>query len=57
MSKFVAVVKPRMRASIVAALVAMAMPSLAADDLAVAKEYTVRYCSQCHTFEQGEKHG
>ena len=57
MSQFVAVVKPRMRASIVAALVAMAMPSLAADDLAVAKEYTVRYCSQCHTFEQGEKHG
>lgn len=32
-------------------------PALAADDLTAAKELTVRQCSQCHTFEKGEKHG
>jgi cytochrome c len=36
---------------------ATATPTLAADDLAAAKEYTVRNCRQCHTFEKGEKHG
>ena len=38
-------------------LAAAATPLFGADDLAAAKEYTVKYCSQCHTFEQGEKHG
>ena len=57
MSKFVAAVKAVMEGAVVAASVATAMPLYAADDLAAAKTYTVRYCSQCHTFEQGEKHG
>ena len=38
-------------------LAATAFPLFGADDLAAAKEYTVKYCSQCHTFEKGEKHG
>ena len=46
-----------MRKLLAAAIVAVAMPSFAADDLEAAKTYTVRYCSQCHTFEKGEKHG
>lgn len=29
----------------------------AADDLAAAKELTIKQCSQCHTFEKGEQHG
>ena len=29
----------------------------AADDLAAAKDLTVKQCSQCHTFEKGEQHG
>jgi cytochrome c len=29
----------------------------AADDLTAARELTVRQCSQCHTFDKGEKHG
>ena len=57
MSKFVADVNAVMRGALGAVFVAMAVPSFAADDLAAAKEYTIRYCSQCHTFEQGEKHG
>ena len=57
MSKFVTVVKAVMSGALGAAFVVMAMPAVAADDLAAAKEYTIRYCSQCHTFEQGEKHG
>ena len=57
MSKIVAAVKAGRQAAVVAVFVATAMPLLAADDLAAAKVYTVRYCSQCHTFEQGEKHG
>lgn len=32
-------------------------PVLAADDLAAARQLTVTQCSQCHTFDQGEKHG
>jgi len=43
-------------AALVAAL-CMAMPLYAADDLTAARELTVRQCSQCHTFEKGEKHG
>jgi cytochrome c len=35
----------------------MALPVHAADDLAAARELTVRQCSQCHTFDKGEKHG
>ena len=57
MSKFVTVVNAVMSGALGAAFVVMAMPAVAADDLAAAKEYTIRYCSQCHTFEQGEKHG
>ena len=57
MSKFVAAMEAVMKGAIVAAFAATAMPLFAADDLAAAKAYTVRYCSQCHTFEQGEKHG
>ena len=57
MSKFAAGVKAVMEGAVVAVFVATATPLFAADDLAAAKEYTVRYCSQCHTFEQGEKHG
>lgn len=57
MSKFAAAVKAVKEGAVVAALVATAMPLFAADDLAAAKEYTVRYCVQCHTFEQGDKHG
>ena len=34
-----------------------AMPLQAADDLAAARELAVRQCSQCHTFDKGEKHG
>ena len=45
-----------LRAAIVAAL-CMAMPLRAADDLTAARELTVRQCSQCHTFDKGEKHG
>lgn len=57
MSKFVAAEMAVMAGTVVAVFVAMAMPLFAADDLDAAKAYTVRYCSQCHTFEQGEKHG
>lgn len=42
---------------VVMAALCMAMPAGAADDLAAARELTVRQCSQCHTFDQGEKHG
>jgi cytochrome c len=34
-----------------------AMPLRAADDLNAARELTIRQCSQCHTFEKGDKHG
>jgi len=47
-------------AAILAALAAalcMTMPVYAADDLTAARELTVRQCSQCHTFDKGEKHG
>ena len=44
------------RAAIIAAFCA-AMPLYAADDLTAARELTVRQCSQCHTFDKGEKHG
>ena len=30
---------------------------LAAADLAAARQLTVTQCSQCHTFDKGEKHG
>jgi cytochrome c len=45
-----------LRGAIVAAL-SMAMPLYAADDLTAARELTIKQCSQCHTFEKGEKHG
>jgi len=57
MTNSVAVTKAIMGGAAVAVFSAAAMPLFAAEDLAAAKEYTVRYCSQCHTFEQGEKHG
>lgn len=34
-----------------------ALPVIAADDLAAARQLTVTQCSQCHTFDKGEKHG
>ena len=43
-------------AAVMAALCA-AMPLRAADDLSAARELTIRQCSQCHTFDKGEKHG
>jgi len=45
-----------LRAAIAAAL-CMAMPLYAADDLTAARELTIKQCSQCHTFDKGEKHG
>ena len=57
MSKLVAAIRAVKQGAVVTTFVVTAMPLFAADDLAAAKEYTVRYCSQCHTFEQGEKHG
>ena len=57
MHKFVAAVKAVKIGAAVTTFAATAMPLFAADDLAAAKEYTVRYCSQCHTFEHGDKHG
>jgi cytochrome c len=39
------------------ASVCAAMPLRAADDLSAARELTIRQCSQCHTFEKGDKHG
>ena len=33
------------------------VPAFAADDLAAARQLTVTQCSQCHTFDKGEKHG
>lgn len=57
MGKFVAVVKAVMKGALGAALVALTMPAFAADDLAAAREYTVKYCVQCHTFERGGAHG
>ena len=57
MSKFVTAAMAALEGAVVAAFVVTAMPLFAQDDLAAAKAYTVRYCSQCHTFEQGEKHG
>jgi cytochrome c len=42
---------------VVAAMLYVALSAPAADDLAAARELTVRQCSQCHTFDQGEKHG
>ena len=46
-----------MRTGMVMAAVWMAMPASGADDLAAARELTIRQCSQCHTFDKGEKHG
>jgi cytochrome c len=40
-----------------AAMLSVALSAHAADDLTVARELTVRQCSQCHTFDKGEKHG
>jgi cytochrome c len=57
MTKSLAATKAVIRGAAVIVFGAVALPLFAADDLAAAKEYTVRYCSQCHTFEQGEKHG
>ena len=41
----------------VAAMLYVALFAHAADDLTAARELTVRQCSQCHTFDKGEKHG
>jgi cytochrome c len=35
----------------------VASPSCQAGDLAAARTLTVTQCSQCHTFNKGEKHG
>jgi cytochrome c len=35
----------------------LASPLCAAADLAAARALTVTQCSQCHTFDKGEKHG
>ena len=43
--------------SIALALLWLAAPLWAADDLAAARQLTVTQCSQCHTFDKGEKHG
>src|SRR5262245_25046255 len=45
-----------LRAAVAVAL-CLALPVGAADDLTAARELTVRQCSQCHTFDKGEKHG
>ena len=45
-----------LRAAAMAALY-IAMPLRAADDVSAARELTIRQCSQCHTFEKGDKHG
>ena len=42
---------------VVAAMLYVALSAHAADDLTAARELTVRQCSQCHTFDKGEKHG
>jgi cytochrome c len=42
---------------VAAAILYVSLSGHAADDLAAARELTVRQCSQCHTFDQGEKHG
>lgn len=41
----------------VLAVLCSVMSSFAADDIAAVRELTVRQCSQCHTFDKGEKHG
>ncbi|MEO7321250.1 MAG: cytochrome C [Burkholderiales bacterium] len=43
--------------SIAIALLGTSLQLMAADDLAAARQLTVTQCSQCHTFEKGEKHG
>ena len=45
-----------LRIAVMAAMCA-GMPLRAADDLSAARELTIRQCSQCHTFEKGDKHG
>ena len=45
-----------LRAATMAAIF-LTMPLRAADDLTAARELTIRQCSQCHTFEKGDKHG
>lgn len=42
---------------LISTTLALALPAWAADDLAAAKDLTVKQCSQCHTFEKGDKHG
>ena len=39
------------------AVLFVAIPLRAADDLSAVRELTIRQCSQCHTFEKGDKHG
>ncbi len=43
--------------SVALALLWLAAPLWAADDRAAARQLTVTQCSQCHTFDKGEKHG
>ena len=57
MNKLFSAAKAVMGGGTAVILAVTAMPLFGADDLVSAKEYTVKYCSQCHTFEQGEKHG
>src|SRR5215211_1805048 len=45
-----------LRAAMMAVL-CVAMPLHADDDLTAVRELTVKQCSQCHTFDKGEKHG
>jgi cytochrome c len=43
--------------AVTSAALGFAITSRAAEDLAVARQLTVTQCSQCHTFDKGEKHG
>lgn len=48
---------PNLLGSAVVAALCAALPVQAADDLAAARDLAVKQCSQCHTFDKGEKHG
>ena len=51
------VIAKDMLKGVAVAVLCIALPLRAADDLAAARELAVRQCSQCHTFDKGEKHG
>lgn len=43
--------------SIVMTMFGLPVALMAAEDLTAARQLTVTQCSQCHTFDQAEKHG